>query len=126
MRVRAAVASIVFAIGVAGSVGACKKQEKQAAPPAVEHMSPEEIKRSEDACNAYVAQVCACAETVAAAAEPCKLSRALPDAVRIALEVAAHPDSKPDIVEQSYASVRKTFKECIEQTAKLPTLGCPQ
>ena len=104
-------------------LAACKKQE--AKPQAVQAMPAEEVKRSEDACKTYVERVCACASTVPDAAKQCELARALPEAVRIGLEVAAGPDSKPDIVQQSYASVRKTAKECIEQTAKLPALGCP-
>lgn len=114
---------------VVALLAACKKQEKQESSskpqPAVAAMPAEEVKRSEDACRTYVERVCACAATVPDAVKPCELSRALPEAVRIGLEVAASPDSKPDIVQQSYASVRKTAKECIEQTAKLPALGCP-
>ncbi|HEY5952450.1 MAG TPA: hypothetical protein VIV40_43425 [Kofleriaceae bacterium] len=105
-------------------LAACKKQEEPK-PKAVPQMPAEEVKRSEDACKVYVDRVCACATTVPAATKQCELARALPEAVRIALEVATSPDSKPDIVQQSYASVRKTAKECIEQTAKLQTLGCP-
>jgi hypothetical protein len=101
----------------------CAKKKHEAPPPAetVTPMSVDEVKRSEDACKVYLERACACP----AAAEQCGLAKALPDAVRIGLEVAASPDSKPDIVRQSYASVRKTVKECIEQTAKLPSLGCP-
>ena len=108
-------------------LAACKKQEakQQQQPPAAPTMPAEEVKRSEDACKTYVERVCACAATVPDVAKQCELARALPDAVRIGLEVAASPDSKPDIVQQSYASVRKTAKECIEQLAKLPALGCP-
>jgi hypothetical protein len=108
-------------------LAACKKQEakQQQQTPAVPQMPAEEVKRSEDACKLYVERVCACAATVPDVAKQCELARALPEAVRIGLEVAASPDSKPDIVQQSYASVRKTAKECIEQLAKLPTLGCP-
>jgi hypothetical protein len=110
-------------LGIAGT--ACKKQEeKKQQPQAVQHMPAEEIKRSEDACKQYVERVCACAANVPDAVKPCELSRALPEAVRIGLEVAASPDSKPEIAQQSYASVRKTAKECIEQLAKLPALGC--
>jgi hypothetical protein len=105
------------------ALGACKKQKKASqdiTPP--QPMAADEIKRAEDACKAYVDKVCAC--TAPAAAEQCKLAKALPDAIRIALEVAASPQSKPDVVLQSQASVRKTEKECFEQTAKLPALGC--
>jgi hypothetical protein len=111
---------------VVALLAACKKPEAKHQPaPAVAPMPAEEVKRSEDACKSYVERVCACAATVPAAAKQCELAKALPDAVRIGLEVAASPDSKPDIVQQSYTSVRKTAKECIEQTAKLPALGCP-
>ncbi len=111
---------------VVALLAACKKQEaKQQPAPSVPTMPAEEVKRSEDACKTYVERVCACASTVPVASGPCELSKALPEAVRIGLEVAASPDSKPDIVQQAFASVRKTAKECIEQLAKLPTLGCP-
>ncbi len=120
-----AAAIVVAPILALALLAGCKKQEKAPQQQSVPAMPAEEVKRSEDACKAYVERVCACAETVPAAADPCKLSRALPEAVRIGLEVAASPDSKPDIVQQSYASVRKTAKECIEQLAKLPALGCP-
>ena len=115
--------TLLLAIVLSSLVGACKKKE-EAKPQAAPTMPAEEVKRSEDACKAYVERVCACASKVPDAAKQCELARALPEAVRIGLEVAASPDSKPDIVQQSYASVRKTAKECIEQTAKLPALGC--
>ena len=102
---------------------ACSKGRQEPKQQAVPPMPAEEVKRNEDACKAYVERVCAC--TVPAAAEQCKLARALPEAIQIALDTARGSDSAPDIVQQSYASVRKTAKECIEQTAKLPTLGCP-
>ncbi|HEY5920194.1 MAG TPA: hypothetical protein VIV11_00930 [Kofleriaceae bacterium] len=105
-------------------VTACKKQDDKTKPQPAPQMPAEEVKRSEDACKTYVERVCACATQVPDVAKQCELSRALPEAVRIGLEIAASPDSTPDIVQQSYASVRKTAKECIEQLAKLPALGC--
>jgi hypothetical protein len=108
------------------AAGACKKkQEAKPEPASVPVMPAAEVQRNQDACKVYVEKVCACAEQVPDVAKQCELARALPDAIRIGLEVAASPDSKPDIVQQSYASVRKTAKECIEQTARLPQLGCP-
>jgi hypothetical protein len=116
--------ALLVAVALAG--GACKKQEKRPAQePPVPQLSPEEIRRSEDACKTYVDRVCTCATTVPAAVSACDSAKALPEAVRIALDVASYPDSKPDIVRQSQAGVRKTVKECIEQTAKLAALGCP-
>ena len=90
-----------------------KKQEAPQETPAPA-MSAEEQQRSRDAC----------ADTVPAVKPQCDLARALPDAVRLGLEVAASPDSKPNDVIGAQGSVRKAVKECIEQTAKLPSLGC--
>jgi hypothetical protein len=105
-------------------VAACSKKKEEPAQPAVQRMSAEEVKRSEDACKIYVDRVCACATKDPALATQCNLARALPEAVRLGLEIASSPDSKPADVPQFYDSVRKTAKECIEQTAKLPAVGC--
>ena len=118
-----------LAIALVLLAGCAKKKEapKTDEKPVAGAMGEAEIKRSQDACKIYVEQVCACADKKpdnADLAKQCQLAKALPDAVRIGLEVAASPDSKPDIVQQSYSSIRKTVAECIEQTAKLPTLGC--
>jgi hypothetical protein len=112
---------LALAVALLLGAGCAKKKHHEAPLEAVTPMAVDEVKRSEDACKAYVERACACP----AAAQQCGLAKALPDAIRIAFEVAASPDSKPDVVRQSYASVRKTVKECIEQTAKLPALGCP-
>ncbi len=110
------------------AAGACKKQEKaapvqQEAP--VPPLSADELKRSEDACKVYVERACSCAATIPAAVKECADAKPLPDAMRISLEVSLSPESKPDVVRQTQAGVRKTVKTCIEQTAKLPALGCP-
>ena len=114
-------------VGALAGATACKKaaEHQPEALPAVKVMSTTEIQRSEDACKTYVERVCACAPKVATLAEPCKLSHALPDAVRIGVEVAASPESKAADIEGAQASVRRTVKHCIEETAKLTTLGCP-
>ena len=106
-------------------LAACAKKKEDAGEQKPVAMPAAEVQRSQDACMQYVDKVCACATTVPAVAKQCELARALPEAIRIGLETAASPDSKPDIVQMSYASVRKTAKECIEQLAKLPALGCP-
>jgi hypothetical protein len=88
-------------------------------------MPAAEVQRSKEACTGYVEKACACAEKVPAAKQACDLSRALPEAVRISLEVAASPDSSKADGLAAQRSVRKTVKECIEELAKLPMLGCP-
>lgn len=104
----------------------CSKKAAEAPPPSTGSDMPRlpatEVQRGEDACKAYVDKVCAC--TAPAAAEACKLARALPSAMQVGLEIAASPDSTRRDVLQANDSVRKTIKECIERTAQLPALGC--
>ena len=105
--------------------GGCAKQADEPAPPPDDRPAPlpaAEVKRGQDACSAYVAQVCAC--TTDAAQEACGLAKALPDALQVGLEVATSPDSDRRAVLHANDSMRKTIKECIEQTARLPALGC--
>jgi hypothetical protein len=87
-------------------------------------MSAAEVQRSRDACQAYVDQACACASTVAAAKAACDAARAIPESLRMALGVASTPGSKPEDVRHALRFVRSGVAECIEGTAKLPSLGC--
>jgi D-serine deaminase-like pyridoxal phosphate-dependent protein len=103
---------------------ACKKQA-DAPPPPNPRMPASEVKRAQDACQAYLDKVCACAQTVPAMAQPCKLARAYPDAIQVGLEVGAGTDATRRDAVQTQDSVRKIAKECIEQLAKLPAAGCP-
>lgn len=105
---------------------ACSKsteQDRPADPPPL--IPADEIKRAVDACNGYVTRVCACAETVAAAKEACALAKAIPEAIDVAKRLAANPKADQEDAVQAAGSVRKTVKACIENTAKLPELGCP-
>jgi hypothetical protein len=103
---------------------ACKKEQPATPPPddRPAPIPPTELKRGQDACKAYVDKVCAC--TAPDAPKACALAKALPDAIATALEVAQNPESARMDVLQSNDIVRKTMKECIEQIAKLPALGC--
>ena len=109
---------------VVASAG-CKKHQEPPPPADRPTMPVTEIKRNQDACKAYVDKVCACAQTRPALEQPCALSRALPEAIQVSLDVAANPESSRRDVLQAQDSVRKIAKECIEETAKLPTAGCP-
>ncbi len=104
---------------------ACSKTAEPPAPPPDDRPPPvpaTEVQRGRDACADYVAKVCAC--TSDAAKQACPLARALPDALQVGLEVATNPASDRRAVVHANDSMRKTIKECIEQAAKLPTLGC--
>jgi hypothetical protein len=119
----AARAAVVLAALVA--VAGCKKKAAEGPPPDLDTAPPlpaPEIKRGQDACKAYVDAVCAC--TAPPAKDACGLAKALPDALEVAREVSVSPDSKRRDVLQANDSARKTIKECIELTAKLPSLGC--
>jgi hypothetical protein len=107
-----------------------------------------EITRGQDACGAYVKQVCACATlqtektgsgsgaipdggndaaAVAAAkalTEQCKLAEGIPDAIALSLDLANGSGVTRRDVLQAQQSVRQMIAECIEQTAMLPTRGC--
>ena len=80
------------------------------------------MKRGQDACRDYVAKVCACAAPDAA--KQCGLAKALPDAIQTGLEIATNPETTRRDVLQANDMIRKTMKECIEELAKLPALGC--
>jgi hypothetical protein len=113
-------------VAAALAVAACGKTDEEAAAPgsAAARMSPAEVQRASDACKAYVDRACACARTVPGAKAACDGAHALPQAIQTALEVAASPDSTAADVRHTQRFVRDTVAACIEQTAKLPQLGC--
>ncbi len=81
-----------------------------------------EVQRGKDACEAYIAKVCAC--TSDEAKKACPLAKALPQALLIALQTSANPSTDKDSAMRAQVNVRETAKECIEQAAKLPALDC--
>ncbi len=103
-------------------LAACAK--KAAEEPPVAPIPAAEIQRGKDACQALVDRACTCADKVPAAKEPCDLARALPQALDVQLSFATAADTKKNDVLAAQAGVRKVVKECIEQTAKLATVGC--
>jgi hypothetical protein len=105
--------------------GACSKQDDPTParrPPVIPPLPAAEVQRDQDACGAYVAKVCAC--TTPAAQKQCPLAKALPDAMALALATAVNPDTDRDNAMRAQVNVRETAKECIEQAARLPALGC--
>lgn len=88
-------------------------------------LKPDEIQRAEEACNGYLKRVCLCASTTAAVKDECRLAATLPEAIDVAKRLAANPKTERVDALQAADSVRKTVKQCIERTAKLPSLGCP-
>ena len=106
-------------------VAACSKSEEQAPYKPAPSLLPEtELKRGRDACAAYVAKVCKCAETMPSLAEQCRLAKALPEALEVDQSVGTAPGVEKQDSTSLAVAVRKTIKSCIDQTAKLPTQGC--
>ena len=119
--------SLAVALALVAVMGCKAKEHKPKKQKPAASMTEVEIKRGEDACKTYVDKVCACAgqkPDQAELAKQCQLAKSLPEAMQIALSVAVNPESKPDVVEQSYDSVKTTVSQCINETAKLPSLGC--
>lgn len=97
-----------------------------------------EVTRGQDACSAYVKQVCGCANQATASAgsdstasaaaaaltEQCKLAEGIPDGIALSLELANGSGVTRRDVLQAQQSIRHMVAECIEQTAKLPMQGC--
>lgn len=101
---------------------ACKQQAD--APSPAPAMPATEVKRAQDACKAYVDKVCGCARTMPALEQPCRLARALPDAIQVGIEVGASADTAQRDVRQVQATVRNIARQCIEELARLPAAGC--
>ena len=101
---------------------ACAKKAEPP-PPAPDNPSlpAAEIKRGEEACNTYVERVCAC--TTELAQKECVLAKALPEAIRVSLEIRGGTEKREEAV-RANAEVRKVIKGCIESLAQLPSLGC--
>jgi hypothetical protein len=99
-----------------------------------EPISAAEVKRGNDACAAYIKQMCSCAEQLKAAdatstiageiAEQCKLDEGIPDAIALSLELADGSGVSRRDVLQAQQSVRQLISHCIEETAKLASRGC--
>lgn len=107
------------------ALAGCAKHEEPT--PAVEPLPAAEVARAHQACQAYVDKVCAC--TTPGAQQQCQLAKPLPEALDLSLQTAANPGPKEDAEERdsqrrAQVFVRETVKECVEELAKLPAIGC--
>lgn len=104
----------------------CKKSSE--APPQGQNNAPaipaDELKRGEDACNGLVEKLCKCAETIEAAKAPCESAKAFPEVIKMSTQMTMSQDSSKLDVKQAARDIRKTIAECIQQTSKLPEIGC--
>lgn len=102
---------------------ACSKKGEEAPPPTnnAPPIPAAELQRGRDACNAYVDKACACE----AAKAKCEEAKAFVEVLKMGTELTMSTDSTTKDVKQAAMTIRKTIAECIQQTAQLPTLGCP-
>jgi hypothetical protein len=121
--------SLLFAAMLLAVSTGCKAKKKgdaagTAAPARKDLMTPAEKKRGEDACTAYVKQLCDCAATKPDLQERCDLKKAKPEALELLYGVISDPKSSEDSLLRAEVEARKLIGKCIEETAQLPSLGC--
>lgn len=98
-------------------VGCSKSEDHQAPKQQLRPLPVEEIRRGQDACDAYVAKICACPSDHAK--DECKLAQSYPAALKLAAETAANPETSQDNAARAQVNIRETAKQCIELMGKL-------
>ena len=122
---------LVVVLALAATTG-CKAKKKgegsgSSAAPRKDLMTPAEKQRGQDACTAYVKQLCDCAAGKpddVALKERCELKRAKPEALELLLGVIEDPKSSEDSMLRASVEARKLVAKCIEETVQLPSMGC--
>jgi len=107
-------------LAIVVALAACSKPEEKKAR--VEPLPPAEVARAHEACQAYVDKACAC--TAPAGQKQCALAKPLPQALELSLQTVANPGEDQDAQLRAQVFVRETVKECVEELAKLPAIGC--
>ena len=117
-----------LAVALAGGLAAgCKKKEKVERTTRPPPIAETEVSRGRAACDDLVARLCACAAaqpTNADLADRCHMKAAKPEALALALEIAADPERSDDTVARAQMTIRTIVGKCIEEIAALPSLGC--
>lgn len=117
----------LFAAGAGVSLGACsKRQEDSAAQALPEPVDPAETERGEQACEAYVAQLCACAGSRpddAELAEACHMAPAKLKSLAAVIEVNRTSQDLTEIV-STERTARRIMRSCIEEQSRLLGKGC--
>ncbi len=116
---------LLLALPIALVSGCSKKEEPASRGPAP--MGEAERKRGEDACLAYVARLCACAEDKGTQElkDRCELHKGRPDTVATALSAEGSPEVSPMDIAQAQDAARKVIAACVQDMTKLDGEGCP-
>lgn len=121
------VALLALLLPLALSQGACSKKEaSDSAAPAVSPLPKAEAERGLQACQAYVARLCACAESQPELAEECALARARPQAFQLNLDLSATPGLEGAEQKAVKVEARKIAAACFEDEARLDPETCPR
>jgi hypothetical protein len=120
---------VAVVIACALALGCSKKQDKPAPPPDQRPppITVEEATRNADACKVYVEKICACATAhpdKPDVVELCKYDTPLSDALSLSMATAENPASTRNDVILAQGQARKIATQCLDQTAKLMSLGC--
>ena len=114
-------------VPLALALGACsKKEDGNKAPAAASPLPKAEAERGLQACNAYVARLCACAESRPELAEECALAQSRPQAFQLNLELSATPGLSGAEHDAVKAEARKIAAACFEDEARLDPETCPR
>jgi hypothetical protein len=125
---RAAALALVLAVSAACGKGGDKKAPGPGSDDRPAPITVEEQTRNADACKAYGEQVCACATAhpdKPVVVDMCKYDQGLGDALDLAMVTARNTETKPDDVRLAQKKARLIATQCMDQLAKLPSLGCP-
>ncbi len=115
------------ALGAVLALPACsKKQASEGQEAAPSPLPKAEAERGMKACEAYVARLCACAETHPELAEDCTLAKARPQAFALNLELSATAGLESADQTAVKVEARKIAAGCFEADSKLDPEMCPR
>lgn len=107
---------------------ACSKDEAQTPAPKIEGLPEAEVERARQACQAYVARLCACAETEPELESQCVMAKARPEALE--LNIAISQGGGAGLTKTDMAVVkqetRKIAAACLEAEGRIRAGGCPR
>jgi hypothetical protein len=130
--------AIVAAVGLTMALAGCKARGEEGAgagagaaidpgPPAMpDPISAAEAQTGRDACTAYGAQACRCADQLEELRSDCEMSAARLEALDLNLRAAmAEGDATDEDRRVLVANARKIMRSCIEDASALVVRGCP-
>ena len=115
MKIQHLMATLALTAALAG--GCKRKEDSKAGPARAPTLSQLEKSRSAKACMDYVFLLCTCAKLKPEAPEiqkRCTLDKALPDALKVAVDIDADPTAPAEAAVAAADQARKVAATCIE------------